>query len=126
MENLQPNLTPVLRAVLAKDFIKKVFILVEYIGLKLDFQKEAWAEYKETTLNPILEILTQKLNDEVFFVGHRLTWADIAVAEVLSRFTGCFDGNFIHNHPILKNHMMTIEREPSLARYIADRPSANF
>uniref|UniRef100_A0AC34QPC7 Glutathione S-transferase n=1 Tax=Panagrolaimus sp. JU765 TaxID=591449 RepID=A0AC34QPC7_9BILA len=111
VENLQPNLAPVIRATLAKDFIKR---------------KEAWAEYKETTLAPILEKLTEKLDGNDFFVGKRLSWADIIVAEILSRFASCFDSNFIHNHPSLKHHLMSIEKIPSLAKYIGDRPAAAF
>uniref|UniRef100_A0AC34G0G7 Glutathione S-transferase n=1 Tax=Panagrolaimus sp. ES5 TaxID=591445 RepID=A0AC34G0G7_9BILA len=111
IEYLHQNLTPVIRAALSKNFLQK---------------KEAWNEYKERSLQPILERLTARLENKTFFVGNKISLADFAVAEILSRFISCFESNFIHSYQILKSHMASIERLPSLQRYVSDRPSSSY
>uniref|UniRef100_A0A7E4ZU25 Glutathione S-transferase n=1 Tax=Panagrellus redivivus TaxID=6233 RepID=A0A7E4ZU25_PANRE len=111
VESLEPNLAPVIRATLTKNFVAR---------------KDAWSEFKEKSLLPVIAELTKKLDGKAHFVGDRLSWADIAVAEAMSRFAHCFEANFIHGHPILKQHMMAVEREPGLARYVSERPMAQF
>ncbi|TKR63519.1 hypothetical protein L596_027337 [Steinernema carpocapsae] len=111
VESLQPDLAPVLRATITKND---------------ELRKECWNTYKEEILNPVLEKLTNKLDARTFFVGDKVSWADFAVAEMLSRYASCFDSFFLSSHPILREHMRNMERMPTLKSYIADRPRSAF
>uniref|UniRef100_A0A914CBB6 GST N-terminal domain-containing protein n=1 Tax=Acrobeloides nanus TaxID=290746 RepID=A0A914CBB6_9BILA len=57
IESLQSGLTPIIRTTLAKNFSQKTAY---------------WNEYKEKTLNPVLEQLTQKLDNKNYFLGNRV------------------------------------------------------
>uniref|UniRef100_A0A0M3HQX7 Glutathione S-transferase n=1 Tax=Ascaris lumbricoides TaxID=6252 RepID=A0A0M3HQX7_ASCLU len=111
LESMQNALAPVIRATLAKDF---------------DRRKLCWAVFMETTLNERLARLTEKLGQRLFFVGSKISWADIAVADQLSTFSSCFDGLFLNRYLTLKAHKMRIESLPNIRKYIAERPQTPF
>uniref|UniRef100_A0A914WRX8 Uncharacterized protein n=1 Tax=Plectus sambesii TaxID=2011161 RepID=A0A914WRX8_9BILA len=82
IEAMYPNLTPVVRAALGKN----------------DRQKRAsWEAYKESTLTAALTSFSKRLGQNRFFVGGNLTWADLAVAEMLTRFEQCYEGSCLRD-----------------------------
>jgi hypothetical protein len=55
-----------------------------------------------------------------------VSWADVAVSEMLTRFESCFDGIFLHSYPELKEHSRRLEMLPNIRKYIAERPRTAF
>ncbi|KAI6241388.1 hypothetical protein M3Y99_00366100 [Aphelenchoides fujianensis] len=83
-----------------------------------------WEEFKIDLLLPILDVLVRRLADRPFFVSDRLTWADVAVAEILSRFDALFDRDFLLGFPALDAHRKRVETMPGLQQ--TERPRSLF
>ena len=56
----------------------------------------------------------------------QLTWADVAVAEMLTRFEQCYDSNALRDWPKIKQFCLNIERHPQLKLWIENRPRSVF
>ncbi|KHN88659.1 Hematopoietic prostaglandin D synthase [Toxocara canis] len=111
LESVQTALAPVIRATLTKNF---------------DRQKLCWTIFMETTLSERLIQLTQKLGQNLFFVGSKISWADLAIADQLSTFSSCFDRFFLNRYPTLNAHKMRIEGLPNIRKYVARRRQTSF
>ncbi|KAH7727704.1 Protein W10C8.4 a [Aphelenchoides avenae] len=111
VEPLHENVAPLVRDTLARNY---------------DLRKIHWNEFRESLLNPTLERLAQQLGSRTFFVGTKMSWADVAVAEILLRFSNLFDSYFLCTYPTLKAHVTSVERSPLLRTYVALRPHSVF
>uniref|UniRef100_A0A915IUK0 GST C-terminal domain-containing protein n=1 Tax=Romanomermis culicivorax TaxID=13658 RepID=A0A915IUK0_ROMCU len=87
---------------------------------------EAWAEYKEKHMQSFLDMYEKFLTDNggQFFVGEKISWADIFVAERLDFFT-LLNGNdpsFMDKHKNLRALVKRVNENPRIKEYVAKRP----
>ncbi|VDN58895.1 unnamed protein product [Dracunculus medinensis] len=111
LEKLHVAVAPVIRTTLTKNFDKR---------------REYWQIFKENYLTDYLKKFEAKLGQRIFFVGNKISWADMAVADVLSAFTTCFDTFLLNSYPTLKAHALRIEGLPNIRTYVAQRPHTSF
>jgi len=98
---------------------------------KLDGDKktsdEKWAQMVSPngTVKPFLDFNTRflKENGGQYFVGDSLTYADIAVAEMMSELEDCFCQNILDNYPELKAFKEKILSLPKLKEHVSQRPA---
>ncbi|VDM80880.1 unnamed protein product [Strongylus vulgaris] len=56
----------------------------------------------------------------------RLSWADIALIEVLTRLQSCYDSFYLAHFPVLKEYCNRFESLPHVRPYIQCRPETHF
>uniref|UniRef100_A0A914V2Z8 glutathione transferase n=1 Tax=Plectus sambesii TaxID=2011161 RepID=A0A914V2Z8_9BILA len=88
---------------------------------------EELAKVKPTVLEPFLVKYEQYLKDNggQYFVGNELTWADIAIADVLDRLTW-IDAHILDGHTSLKEYLHRIHNLPNIKKHNEARPKMVF
>ncbi|VDO07205.1 unnamed protein product [Haemonchus placei] len=107
LEELHIGLTPIIRATLTKNYEER---------------REVWNEFKNTALFPCL----QKYDDELKGKRYLISWADIALIEMLTRYQSCYDSFYLAHFPILKEFCDRFEALPHMRPYIQSRPDSHF
>ncbi|CAJ0592981.1 unnamed protein product [Cylicocyclus nassatus] len=111
LDELHKGLAPTLRATLTRNY---------------DERRAVWNEFKEKTLIPCLEKYEKELADRMFLVGTNISWADIALIEVLTRLQSCYDSFYLAHFPVLKEYCHRFETLPIMRPYIQTRPETHF
>ncbi|WKX92517.1 hypothetical protein Q1695_010502 [Nippostrongylus brasiliensis] len=111
LEELHKGLTPIVRATLIKNF---------------DERRELWNNFKNDQLFPCLKNFEHQLAKTAFLVGTRISWADIALIEMLTRFQCCYDSFYLAHFPTLKERCNRFESLPNMRPYIQSRPDSHF
>jgi len=104
-----------------------------YIGAIMTGQteekkKEILNNFKHETFTPYLDRYEKFLtsNGTGYFVGKKLTWADIIIAEWNQRFTEQNDPEALSGRPKLTEHMKMVTNVPNIKKYMASRPKTPF
>ncbi|VDO85189.1 unnamed protein product [Heligmosomoides polygyrus] len=111
LEELHAGLAPIIRATLTKNF---------------DDRREVWNVFKNNALFPCLVNYEQTLASSLFLVGSRISWADMALIEMLTRFQCCYDSFYLAHFPTLKGYCIRFETLPNMRPYIQSRPDSHF
>jgi len=64
-------------------------------------------------------------NGGPFFVGNRLTWADLYAYDTLESLLQ-FDGSALNSYPWLRYNRQEIENQPKISAYLHSRPQTPF
>lgn len=75
------------------------------------------------------KLLKQNSGGDGYYVGDSLTWADIAIYQIVMSFVlilGIEPSTFIDNYPKLKALCERVEKTPRIAAWIAKRPQTPF
>ncbi|XGW19141.1 hypothetical protein V3C99_003174 [Haemonchus contortus] len=111
LEELHIGLTPIIRATLTKNYEER---------------REVWNEFKNTALFPCLEKYDDELRGKRYLVGSKISWADIALIEMLTRYQSCYDSFYLAHFPNLKELCDRFEALPHMRPYIQSRPDSHF
>nr|NP_001295825.1 probable glutathione S-transferase 8 [Crassostrea gigas]CAE11863.1 glutathione S-transferase sigma class protein [Crassostrea gigas] len=81
------------------------------------------SKMKDQILPKYLNRLTKFLNEhgDRYFIGSKITSADIAVHEVLTTFLQN-DPSCLDKHDVLRKHRQLVEHHPNLSEYLSSRP----
>jgi len=87
-------------------------------------QKELFNTFVAETHVPFLDRYEKFLaaNGTGYFVGKKLTWADVVIAEWIQNFTEQYDPAALKGHPKMNEHMKMVSGLPGIKKYIASRP----
>ncbi|KJH51070.1 glutathione S-transferase protein [Dictyocaulus viviparus] len=112
LDELHVGLTPVIRATLTKNYEER---------------RDIWNEFKAVALFPQLKFYETILTDKkLFLVGSRISWADIALIEMLTRCESCYDSFYLAHFPHLKAYCSRFESLSNIRPYIQSRPNSHF
>ncbi|KAK5978627.1 Glutathione S-transferase protein, partial [Trichostrongylus colubriformis] len=111
LEDLHIGLAPTIRATLTRNYEER---------------RDVWNHFKTTALFPCLVIYEKELGSRRHLVGSRISWADIALIEMLTRFQWCYDSFYLAHFPKLKEYCDRFEALPHLRPYIQSRPNTHF
>ncbi|RCN37370.1 glutathione S-transferase protein [Ancylostoma caninum] len=111
LEEIHAGLAPIIRANLTRNYEER---------------RVVWNKFKESMLFPCLKKLEQELSSKLFLVGTKISWADIAVIEMLTRFQACYDSFYLAHFPVLKAYCNRFEVLPHVRPYIQTRPDSHF
>jgi glutathione S-transferase len=64
-------------------------------------------------------------NGGPFFLGNHLTWCDLEIYDMLD-FILPHDDNMLHSYPWLQCNRQEVQKQPNIAAYLKNRPSAPF
>lgn len=95
-------------------------------------KQEMFDTYKRETLPKFMamfeELLKQNNGGDCYFVGTKLTWADLAfllhTTSFIEYFIGTFEG--WNNFPKLKALKERVEQTPELVKWFKERPESKF
>ncbi|PAV87417.1 hypothetical protein WR25_14221 isoform B [Diploscapter pachys] len=91
LEKINVALTPIIRATLTKSYEQR---------------KELWNVFKVDTLFPPLTKYDERLANKMFLVGSRISWADIALIEMLTRFREIYDSFYLAHFDNLRVRLL--------------------
>ncbi|KAE9419267.1 hypothetical protein Angca_009558 [Angiostrongylus cantonensis] len=111
LDELHTGLTPIIRATLTKHYEER---------------RDIWNEFKSRMFFPRLTSYETSLTDKLFLVGTRISWADIALIEMLTRCQSCYDSFYLAHFPNLKAYCSRFESLPNIRPYIQSRPNSHF
>jgi len=113
--DITPKLTPV--------YGELRLINIEKTGSEATM-KELYNTFKTETLIPFLDRYEQFLtkNGSGYFVGSKLTWADIVIAEFLEKIQFLFDKQALEKYPKLAALEKKVLQLPGIKEYIDKRP----
>uniref|UniRef100_A0A915J7C7 GST C-terminal domain-containing protein n=1 Tax=Romanomermis culicivorax TaxID=13658 RepID=A0A915J7C7_ROMCU len=87
---------------------------------------ELWKDYQNDHVTPFLDMFEKFLteNGGKYFVGDRLTWADLLIGEFIDRFVLFNNKNdsILAGHKKLAQHTKLIHELPNIKKYVANRP----
>ncbi|KAK6728634.1 hypothetical protein RB195_005963 [Necator americanus] len=111
LEELHTGLAPIIRATLTKNYEER---------------RVVWNTFKDSTLFPCLRKFEEELSEKILLVGTRISWADIALIEMLTRLQSCYDSFYMAHFPALKAYCNRFETLPNVRPYIQTRPETHF
>ncbi|ETN73661.1 glutathione S-transferase protein [Necator americanus] len=111
LEELHTGLAPIIRATLTKNYEER---------------RVVWNTFKDSTLFPCLRKFEEELSEKILLVGTRISWADIALIEMLTRLQSCYDSFYMAHFPALKAYCIRFETLPNVRPYIQTRPETHF
>ncbi|KAJ1355910.1 hypothetical protein KIN20_013485 [Parelaphostrongylus tenuis] len=111
LDELHNGLTPIIRATLTKNYERR---------------RDIWNEFKSRAFFPRLTPYETALTNKMFLVGTRISWADIALIEMLTRCQCCYDSFYLAHFPNLKAYCSRFESLPNIRPYIQSRPNSHF
>ncbi|KAH7717213.1 CBN-GST-36 protein [Aphelenchoides avenae] len=85
-------------------------------------------EFFEKDIQPIVDEIGQifgeqlKKNGNGYFVGSKITWFDIFLAEFIDKIIGHAKPGVFSKYPIIEQHHKKIFSLPSIAKYVKERP----
>ncbi|KAK6026007.1 glutathione S-transferase protein [Ostertagia ostertagi] len=88
--------------------------------------REVWNNFKNNALSPCLAEYEQKLKGKKHLVGSKISLADIALIEMLTRFQSCYDSFYLAHFPVLKQYCERFETLPHMRPYVQSRPDTHF
>jgi glutathione S-transferase len=74
-----------------------------------------------------LEVLRKLYGDDgPYFVGNKLTWADLYFYHCGDTFLRILGGNCLDGHSWLQQNRAEVEKQPKIAEYLKNRPKTAF
>jgi len=103
-------------------------IIASITGQPDEKKKELLNTFKTESYTPFLDRYEKFLstNGTGYFVGKKLSWADIVIAEWNQRFTELNEPGALSGHPKLAEHLKMVTGQPNIKKYIDSRPKTPF
>jgi len=111
--DLLMKLRPAVTAMFGKD--------MEKMKTEVEAQKK---EAIPAFLNEYEKML--KENGSGWFVGKNVTWADLVVAELMSRLSEVVDPTILSSHAGVKGHVEKVHALPNIKKWVETRPKNSF